>query len=267
VQRAFFAGIAAGTLTALAADSIGSALGLEALGAAELTTFHVTVAALVVNVAGAVLLTVLHGRVARPRVVYAGVALVLASLASLKVFLFPPQPGFALIATTLHYVVALCSVGAFALLSPIALADEAVDAHPLGAGRTLLSVAATATAPVGLLADFNASHIFNPAWAPHARFHGVLFAATMAVNGWLALWLLWGRAAAGERRLRATTAALLTGTLWGVFFLAWLVPSVSIWPDGFVQRAPVNGNLVLAGLVVALSFAGWRLERRAHPRV
>lgn len=39
------------------------------------------------------------------------------------------------------------------------------------AGQLLLSFVAVVTSISPILADFNATHIFNPLWLPHARFH------------------------------------------------------------------------------------------------
>ena len=40
-------------------------------------------------------------------------------------------------------------------------------------------------------ADLNRTHVFNPNWPPHARFHGAAGWGTVAGSQLLALWLLW----------------------------------------------------------------------------
>ena len=42
--------------------------------------------------------------------------------------------------------------------------------------------------------EINCSHVFNPSWPPHARFHEVWQLTTNVVIGLLALWLAWRRA-------------------------------------------------------------------------
>jgi hypothetical protein len=40
-----------------------------------------------------------------------------------------------------------------------------------GAGKVLSSLVAAETAVGPYLADWNETHIYNPAWPPHAKFH------------------------------------------------------------------------------------------------
>lgn len=57
------------------------------------------------------------------------------------------------------------------------------------AGRLLITFAVIATlvGPIG--ADLNASHVFNPEWPPHARFHSVASLAMTVGFSVIALWL------------------------------------------------------------------------------
>ena len=43
--------------------------------------------------------------------------------------------------------------------------------HEDSVGRWLLSGVAAFTAVGGFLADWNRTHLFNPRWTPHAKFH------------------------------------------------------------------------------------------------
>ena len=57
--------------------------------------------------------------------------------------------------------------------------------------RLILSGAAIGTIIGTGRADLNASHVFNPAWPPHARFHNATGWGTVTGSQLLALWLLW----------------------------------------------------------------------------
>jgi hypothetical protein len=60
-----------------------------------------------------------------------------------------------------------------------------------GIGRILISLVAAGTAAGPYLADWNETHIYNPSWPPHAKFHND---QTMSMGVALALaafWQLW----------------------------------------------------------------------------
>ena len=61
----------------------------------------------------------------------------------------------------------------------------------LSAGTVLISMIAAETAVGPYLADWNETHIYNPTWPPHAKFHN---GQTMSMGACLAamtLWQLW----------------------------------------------------------------------------
>ena len=57
--------------------------------------------------------------------------------------------------------------------------------------RLVLSGAALGTIAGTGRADLNRTHVFNPGWPPHARFHSVAGWGSIAGSQLLALWLLW----------------------------------------------------------------------------
>ena len=97
--------------------------------------------------------------------------------------------------------------------------------------RLILSGAAIGTIIGTGRADLNATHVFNPAWPPHARFHNA--------TGWvltgsqlLALWLLWRPGQqARDRDTSVTTAALLSAIAWVPFFPALAVSGADVEDD------------------------------------
>ncbi len=63
----------------------------------------------------------------------------------------------------------------------------------LSLGRVLICAIAVETTVGPYLADWNATHIYNPTWPPHAKFHN---AQTMSLGVGLGLatfWQLWRR--------------------------------------------------------------------------
>ena len=135
------------------------------------------------------------------------------------------------------------------------------------AGKAILTFVIAVFPVINVLADWNKTHLFNPAWHPHARFH----AAVMSLIVWgvaaIALWLLWRRSI--EPELGIKVAALLALTLWTPFLYAdHLVPGSSQsvnYPEP-VPLSQVAGitlypQVVLALIAVALIAGGYKLTR------
>lgn len=117
-------------------------------------------------------------------------------------------------------------------------------------GRVLLSLAAIVTAIGTVVADMNPSHVFNPAWPPHARFHGAQLVVIAILLAVIALWLLWRPASAPAHHLRL--AALMTAVFWAAFFPAMAVPgTLLLYPPAEIGIA--LGNLIVIGLGYGLA--------------
>jgi Family of unknown function (DUF6640) len=130
--------------------------------------------------------------------------------------------------------------------------------------RLVLTGAAIGTIAGTGRADLNRTHVFNPAWPPHARFHGAAGWGTVACSQLLAVWLLWRPSRqAAERDLAVTTAALLPSIAWAPFFFALPLPGTAVEDDpGHLPRiAGVPANLVPATLIPTLAAVGYVLHR------
>ena len=133
-------------------------------------------------------------------------------------------------------------------------------------GRSLLTVANVITAAAPLLADWNASHIFNDRWPAHARFHAVTALAMTTTLSSANVWSLW--AAGSDQAARARFfAAAVPVAYWAPFFLAPLVPGTALDdPPHPVQRmAGIPVSLLGAAATTATAAAGWLIDRRSIP--
>ena len=130
-------------------------------------------------------------------------------------------------------------------------------------GKLLLSAAALITAVAPVLNDWNDTHIFNPQWAPHARYHGVVALCMTLILSPLALWLVWRRSS--DEAPALATAALVPVAYWGPFFAALLVPGARFEdPDHPLPRGVLGlpPNLAGAAATVVTAAGGWLLARR-----
>lgn len=133
--------------------------------------------------------------------------------------------------------------------------------------RLVLSAAAIGTIIGTGRADISRTHVFNPKWPPHARFHGVAGWGTVAGSQLLALWLLWRPGESGaERDVAMKTAALLPAIAWTPFFAAVATPGAAVEdePGHLPRLVGVPSNLVPAALVPAISGLGYLLHRRGR---
>jgi hypothetical protein len=107
------------------------------------------------------------------------------------------------------------------------------------------------------LADWNATHIYNPLWPPHAKFHNAQTMAMAVLLGMTALFFLW--------RGRHSKSNLLSAILFASFYwisqviafvypgVAWTDPNL-LQPGQSLSDIPIQlkGDLVLFA-VIALS--------------
>jgi uncharacterized protein DUF6640 len=114
-------------------------------------------------------------------------------------------------------------------------------------------------------ADINRTHMFNPNWPPHARFHNVAGWGTVVGTQLLAIWLAWRPPQRGtERNLAMTTAAVLPAIAWAPFFAATATPGTAVEdePGHLARIVGIPANLVPGALVPAVAALGYVLHRR-----
>ena len=109
------------------------------------------------------------------------------------------------------------------------------------------------------------THLFNPHWLPHARYHSALwlFAISIATIG--SLWLLWGNYAGRDSQLAIGMAAFLPALFYLSFFPALLFRNTSAWDDGetpFLFTAPqvLIAVVMLVLLLIAIGL-DWHLRQ------
>ena len=137
--------------------------------------------------------------------------------------------------------------------------------------RILLSVVLVSTAVVSVAVDWNASHIFNPEWHPHAKFHDVVMLWLLSGCSIMALWLLWRRSA--EPAIAYTVAMLVPVIFWSPFFFTTLlVPGTSLKADPKEALPVLAGitiypNVAIAAISVILALIGYGLYRASNSEV
>jgi hypothetical protein len=95
-------------------------------------------------------------------------------------------------------------------------------------GRALFSINAIGVAIGGFAADWNHTHIFNPAWPPHAKFHDGQTLSFGILLGIFSLFFAWR--GSGDRRTNILAAAITGGVTSWAQAGAYAYPGVA-WTD------------------------------------
>jgi hypothetical protein len=127
-------------------------------------------------------------------------------------------------------------------------------------GRALISLTSLLTAAGPYKADWNETHVKNPAWPPHAKFHN---GQTMSLGlglGVTSLWQLW-RAPSSRAGLDA--GAALASLYWLTQISALAYPgSKAVDPPGTAKFPQAK----VAFPALAVTALGYVLERRRLTR-
>ncbi len=131
-------------------------------------------------------------------------------------------------------------------------------------GRLLVSFALLSTLIGPVTADWNHTHVFNPDWPPHARFHSIVGLCMTIGFSLIGLWLLWKKSSDSLALL--FVAASVPVLAWATFFIAALVPGAGV-EDHAGALPRILGlplNLFVALIFSVISVAGYLLCFRAY---
>lgn len=132
-------------------------------------------------------------------------------------------------------------------------------------GKSILTFVLVVGAVVATAVDWNTTHLFNPAWHPHARFHDALYLLFFDGASLIALWLLWRQSK--EPEVGPKVAALFSAAAWTPFFyIEALIPGTSLLAADNVPVLKVGGmtfppNLIVAAVLFLLTIIAYGLAR------
>lgn len=127
-------------------------------------------------------------------------------------------------------------------------------------GKVLISVAAAGTMVGPYIFDWNETHIHNPNWPPHAKFHN---AQTMSMGVGLSLATLYHLWKPGRSRACLDSATITASLYWLTQLSAGLYPgTASVDPPGQDNWPQLKFALPTLGMVLL----GYVTERRRIAR-
>ncbi|KAL1986717.1 hypothetical protein VTN96DRAFT_5922 [Rasamsonia emersonii] len=142
-------------------------------------------------------------------------------------------------------------------------------------GRILLALVAILTAAGGFLADMNETHIYNPRWPPHAKFHNGQTMSMGLLLGLSSLYYLFGRSSSSrEPRALAQALAQELSSLWTAAWLGslyWVTQlSAALYP-GSLPVDPEFGQgfpqAYICVVLLSMVVVGTGLEHRRLKRM
>ncbi|KAJ5875904.1 uncharacterized protein N7529_001488 [Penicillium soppii] len=127
------------------------------------------------------------------------------------------------------------------------------------AGIILMTVVGITTSIGAYLADWNETHIYNPRWPPHAKFHNGQTMSMGLVLGLTTLYYLYRGASTPDIKSHYVHTAAWTGSIYWITQLsAFLYPgSLAVDPE-FGTFAP---QVYIASSMLTFAFVGLLLER------
>ena len=133
--------------------------------------------------------------------------------------------------------------------------------------RVLLTLILLGGAISAFVLDWSSNHLLNPAWHPHARFHGAQLLFLHAGVSLTGVWLLWRKSR--EPQVAITAAALIAASFWTpLFYITSVLPGSNVWPGGPETIPHIAGyafypNLAVGAAFLAVTLGAWWLSRRA----
>ncbi len=132
--------------------------------------------------------------------------------------------------------------------------------------RLVLTVLAVVQTVGPWIADYDETHVFNPAWTAHAKFHVAQTLVLGTLSGLIALWLLWRHP--GPAVLRWDGAAVFSSLYWVTLLPAILVPQTAHVDPEFADRLPAIGGVTLnqtsiAAIWIVIAAGAWWSGRRS----
>ena len=122
--------------------------------------------------------------------------------------------------------------------------------------KALMALSIIGTVIIVALADvFNATHLFNPDWPGHAKFHISMQFTTLLLVSIFSLLAL--------KRNQAFLAALAPLTFWPGLLVAYFIPGTDVYATEQLRQIGVPINLVLAIIFIALTYIAYAMMTKS----
>lgn len=127
-------------------------------------------------------------------------------------------------------------------------------------GTALISLVALWATGGSYIFDWNKTHIYNPNWPPHAKFHNAQTMLLGTAIGLLSLWLLWlGK---GEKRRNIKLSAILASFYWLTQAGAVFFPGTALVDPEFKSPGQLPAQLIVDVVMLIILMGGYWLATK-----
>lgn len=130
----------------------------------------------------------------------------------------------------------------------------------ISTGKILVSLVAVWAAFGSYIFDWNETHIFNPRWPPHAKFHNAQTMLLGTTIGLFALYVLWLKSLTDESKLKI--ASVLASLYWITQAGAILFPGTALHDPEFSHPGQAPAQLIVDVVMLVMLGIGYGLESR-----
>lgn len=125
-------------------------------------------------------------------------------------------------------------------------------------GKLLVTLVALVTLFGAYIADWNHTHIFNPHWPPHAKFHNAQTILLGTVLGFLSLWFLWFQK--GDKRSVFRLAIIFASLYWITQAISISFPGTALFDPEFSYPGQPPIQFILDGIIFLILIIAYFLE-------
>lgn len=126
----------------------------------------------------------------------------------------------------------------------------------IAVGKILITVVALWVTIGSYIFDWNHTHIYNPQWPPHAKFHNAQTMLLGTLLGLTSLWLLWSPG--GEVLYRLRIASVLASYYWLTQAGSLLFPGTALVDPEFAYPGQAPAQIIVdVVMLVILTIGHW----------
>ncbi len=130
----------------------------------------------------------------------------------------------------------------------------------LRTGAWIITLVALITIVGPFAADWSSTHLFNPRWTPHAKFHNAQTMLLGLALGASALWFVWR--SKGDTKTNLLAAAVFAALYWITQAGSIAFPGTALFDPEFAPNSALPAQIIMDVIILSLLGFGYYLESR-----